>query len=451
MFGIFSWICTRRKGFRFSALVSLHLRIHGSWKSARRVLYYCFCPVGVLAFRHKAADRCVALASHVLLTTFPHSLCSSNRETTTWCVYLQRKQGALLEQDLGITRPAFRKRLVRSMKWKLWGMGEEPTAPHNFRARNTSCGTLTLEWDRREGEGNLSFPVHKFVLRRARTKEGGQGDPSKSRGAGAQWTTVMEGSNRLFFDSRLKPGAGYRYSLQAWNALGHSDAVEIDVVVATDDCMTLQDGYWWPGGAGFASLRGMLGAVLVLIVSSFYLLSYLPLQGNKRGRKHGDFYDGKSSSNGERRPEALSEGRGLGVVPAMVSGSLSSPLSSAGRGWSDRELPQDENSEPTRMLSWSGTQAKPSTKKSGNNKASRGLLRTNGAPVKSRSRKVKGASEAVTGTLMASEAVGKGLRPDLTVGVESMRKEAARRLMSHQSNSRDDPEVCGVCGREFKW
>ncbi|CAN0571442.1 unnamed protein product, partial [Ectocarpus sp. 12 AP-2014] len=81
---------------------------------------------------------------------------------------LAARQGALLEQDLGITRPAFKRNLVRSMQWKLWGMGEEPAAPAGLRATSSACGAASLEWDQTcPANSELSFPVHKHVLRRA--------------------------------------------------------------------------------------------------------------------------------------------------------------------------------------------------------------------------------------------------------------------------------------------
>lgn len=343
-----------------------------------------------------------------------------------------------MEQDLGITRPAFRKRLVRSMKWKLWGMGEEPAAPDGFRATNTSCGALSLEWEKNEGEGSLSFPVHKFVLRRAPLEQ--REATSAVLGAG-QWTTVMQGSDRGFFDSRVKPGAGYRYSLQAWNALGHSSAAEIDVVVATDDCVE----FWWlgSGGASIAGLDYLLGivvAILSLILGTAYVTCYAAPPRRVRPEAL------RSLSKSDRGNSQ--EGGAVSVTgAAVIKGSSSSPRSSTGASGGG--------------LSTSSIPREPSIVNS-----SRRLLRTESVPVK----KYNANHEVVTGTLSerrvngsggggggggggGSTPAGGGLdsRPEISAAIASMRKEAARRLMTRQSTSHEDKELCKLCGREWKW
>lgn len=349
-------------------------------------------------------------------------------------------QGELLEKDLGVTRPAFRKRLVRSMKWKLWGMGEEPAAPEGLRAANASCGALSLEWDRTEG--NLSFPVHKFVLRRALLGERGE--------TAGSWETVMDGSNRAFFDARLKPGGIYKYSLQAWNALGHSSAAELDVQVATRDCV-LQD-YWWSGGGVVeASMLSLVGAAFALLVGALYV----GVPGGKRmGRlalKNGTL-NNNDDGRCPKRPEVLSvitgtEGRARDDQVALSSAPAeASPISlSSNEGWSDRDtLSERRRSSPSCMLA-----------KSTHNLSAR--LRSGSTP---KDRMKKGASVGAgigqgvgggRGSHGGGGGGGRDPRPDVTVAVESIRKEAARRLMSRQSNSLEEKEVCNVCKREWKW
>ncbi|CAN0380166.1 unnamed protein product, partial [Discosporangium mesarthrocarpum] len=151
----------------------------------------------------------------------------------------EQKQGHLIEQDLGITHPPFKKRLVRSIYWKLFGMGEDPKPPANIHATNATCGSISIEWDEAgAGDEDVVFPVHKYVLKRcdgalAKPPPGGawagagagagRGNGGLTGGGdGRKWTTVMDGPNRAFFDTRLTLGSAYTYSLVAWNALGHS-------------------------------------------------------------------------------------------------------------------------------------------------------------------------------------------------------------------------------------
>lgn len=321
-------------------------------------------------------------------------------------------------------------------------MGEEPAAPEGFRATNTSCGALSLEWDRREGEGSLSFPVHKFVLRRAPLKQGESTSAAAAAAAARPWTTVMQGPDRGFFDSRVKPGAGYRYSLQAWNALGHSSAVEIDVVVATEDCVA--EGSWWwlgSGGGGIVGLDylwGVVVAAISLILGAAYLMGCAVLPRRVRPKAL------RSLSN-SGRGEGQEGGAVSSSAAAAITASSSSPMSSAGAsgGWSDRHVATER-----RRSSASCIPVEPATVNS-----SRRLQRIGSAPL----RKHSAGHEVVTGTLLERRAGGAPVngrldpRPETEPAVASMRKEAARRLMTRQSTSKEDKEFCGLCGREWKW
>lgn len=403
-------------------------------------------------------------------------------------------QGVLLEQDLDITRPAFRKRLVRSMKWKLWGMGEEPKAPEGFRATNATCGALSLEWDRSEGEADLSFPVHKFVLRRAPLEQQQpQGDVTPA--AVGTWNTVMQGPHRGFFDSQVKPGASYRYSLQAWNALGHSDTVEIDALAATEDCM--ERGFWgWLDGGrgilgGFDYVWGVIVAVVVSTLGAIYIMVGVWFGGGSAfgGKKRNGAYDAgydaagvdsagrrysgndlvhMFSNNGGRGESGSGQEGGAGALAAAAatssatSGVAESPMSNASKGGtcSDREMKQQQSDTERRRMSSSSIVMKPSIASS-----SRKILRTRSVPVRKHLTGRNTGFAVVPGTLPTDGerwSKGSGVggvqgsggldpRPEVSVAVESMRKEAARRLMTRQSTSKDDKEVCEICGREFKW
>lgn len=391
----------------------------------------------------------------------------------------------MLEHDLGISRPAFRKRLVRSMKWKLWGMGEEPGAPEALRAANASCGALSLEWD--VSERNLSFPVHTFVLRRAPL--------GPAREIDGEWVTVMEGPMRAFFDARLKPGRAYRYSLQAWNALGHSNWVEMDIVVGTLDCLPRGSWRrWWSGASGgwdegdSLSLDGAFAMMLVATVAVMCfrtLSSRVASTGNRNGRR-GDGVDVRGGGVGggrdaRRRPEALrsaavaitgtfpsgtdggSDDGHEGFVAASnaSAGGGGSPMSTASsNGWSDRERNDRSQqqkkppSQPRRRSSCVGASTTSSTSRStllGAGSKDRSMKRVcsdgmaggGGGPVSS----ISGSGRGATGSGGGS---GGGVHTS-NAAVESMRKEAARRLMTRRSTSREEKEVCKECGKEWKW
>lgn len=360
-----------------------------------------------------------------------------------------------MEKDLGVMNPTNRKCLVRSMKWKLWGMGEEPPAPEKLLAKNASCGAVRLEWS--PSESNPSFPVHKFVLRRASLVQEGEGT--------GEWVTVMDGPDRSFFDARLNPGAAYRYSLQAWNALGHSSAIDVDVLVATEDCAP---GAWWLGGGGGGgygagagpvsdSVRGVIAALVWSAVAALYLMT----RGGRRGRSDED--PSGRRNNGDRRgargerPEALpppasvsgADGGGGGAVESdgRLQGSPIPGSSNGIGGWSDRE----KGDQRRRMSSAS---------------ASLSSLRMAPAPKGALKRASSDAAGVTASTAAGRDGApsggngGAGREPSSRrvseIGVkaaaaESIRKEASRRLMTRKSTSREEKDVCTLCHKEWRW
>ena len=414
----------------------------------------------------------------------------------------------MLEQDLGVTRPAFKRNLVRSMQWKLWGMGEEPAAPSGLRAANAStCGAVSLDWDpTTPANSRLSFPVHKYVLRRAPLGAQGERD--------GDWVTVMASPNSAFFDAGLQPGTAYRYALQAWNALGHSGSVEIDVVVATEDCALGGSWFWSPGGGGGnggadsaeASFGGLVLATACSVAAAFCFRalgggggggggnggngsseskkkstgarlsssssSAPPPGGFDRGSSGGSNNSsgvGSSSSSSSssssrretdrrRRPDgahAAVTGTTTGKAAAPDGGSAggngrraASPIpgghSSASVGWSDLD---GREIEPHRRLSGSGVGAKPSSSRLA---GSKDRLRRTSSDVAATA-----GGTAATGGGISTNGGGTGRLSsarNLTIG-ESVRKERAKRLhvTSRHSSSRDDRDVCKECGKEWKW
>jgi hypothetical protein len=170
--------------------------------------------------------------------------------------------GALLEQELGITKAAFRKRLVQRMEWKMWAMGTEPRPPTIVKWAARTGGGLVVTWLPPQQDKH-SFPVHKYLLKRrllhsnatalpvfgdnhsssssscsavsgTTTAAGALAVCSSSSTDTALWITVLDGPSTTCVDGRLQSGSAYLYSLQAWNALGHSEAVTFEYVTDSE-------------------------------------------------------------------------------------------------------------------------------------------------------------------------------------------------------------------------
>lgn len=363
------------------------------------------------------------------------------------------RQGLLLEKDLGVMNPTNRKCLVRSMKWKLWGMGEEPPAPEKLLAKNASCGAVRIEWN--PSESNPSFPVHKFVLRRASLVQEGEGT--------GEWVTVMDGPDRSFFDARLNPGAAYRYSLQAWNALGHSSAVDVDVLVATEDCAP---GAWWLGaggyGAGVEPVSELVPGVIAALVGSAAAALYLVTRGGRTGRSDED--PSGRRNNGDRRgargerPEALPPpasvggadgGGGGGAVESdgRLQGSPIPGSSNGVGGWSDRERNDQRRRISGASMSSSSLRTMPAHK-GALKRASSDAAAVTGSTAVGRDGAPSGGNGGA-GREPSSRRVSEvGAK---AAAAESIRKEASRRFMTRKSTSREEKDGCTLCHKEWRW
>lgn len=363
-----------------------------------------------------------------------------------------------MEKDLGVKNPTNRKCLVRSMKWKLWGMGEEPPAPEKLLAENASCGAVRLEWI--PNESNRSFPVHKFVLRRASLVQEGEGT--------GEWVTVMDGPDRSFFDARLNPGAKYRYSLQAWNALGHSSAVDVDVLVATEDCAPRA---WWlwgrgGGGGGYSvgaesvseSIHGVVATLFSCAVAALWMVT----RGGRKGRNDED--PSGRRNNGDRRgargerPEALpppasvggANGGGCGGGAAESDGRLQgSPIPGSTNGGGGRS---DRGRSDQRRRMFTASASLPSVKTAPAPKGALKRASSDAAAVTAPTAAGRdGAPSGGNGGVREASS-----RRVSEIGVkaataESIRKEASRRLMTRKSTSREEKDVCTLCHKEWRW
>ncbi|CAM9352260.1 unnamed protein product, partial [Laminaria digitata] len=90
----------------------------------------------------------------------------------------------------------------------------------------------------------------------------------------------MDGANTAFLDAGVQPGESYRFNLRAWNAIGHSTSVEIDVTVATKECMPWSSWFGARGGEE-PSLSDLLAALTAIAAAA--ALGFRALGGRNRG------------------------------------------------------------------------------------------------------------------------------------------------------------------------
>lgn len=175
---------------------------------------------------------------------------------------LLQNDGALLEQELGISRVSLRRRLMRGMRMKLLGMGNHPAAPELLTLTSlpptlsataaTSVlpegkvggdrdhceqATALIQWGSGNsrlpdflGSNDMDFPVHKYQLYREHGPGvGGSSDPVvQQRTLAGKDELIYEGME-MFFKDRLpvRPSRAdsvtYTYRLVAWNVIGRSE------------------------------------------------------------------------------------------------------------------------------------------------------------------------------------------------------------------------------------
>jgi hypothetical protein len=173
-------------------------------------------------------------------------------------VELLANNGALLEQELGITRLMVKKKLLRGIKMKLLGMGAPPARPSipvvQSMERDKCYTHVSLTWQQEPGEATgadaqSAGPVHRYQLQRQTlSSHAPSGQLQRS-----QWVTVYEGTDSFVEDTlftpptsvakqlsghvdQLSPPHVYSYRLCAWNLIGRSELVYLRLEV--------------PGGAG---------------------------------------------------------------------------------------------------------------------------------------------------------------------------------------------------------
>jgi hypothetical protein len=245
---------------------------------------------------------------------------------------LMANSGALLEQELGITKATFRKRLVQRMEWKMWAMGTEPAPPTTVKWSSRLGGGLVVTWQPPHADKH-SFPVHKYLLKRRLLRSNSAslavlGDDSSCTTAGigtstaaggvsalscsssvdaaAVWITVLDGPGTTCVDGRLQSDSAYLYSLQAWNALGHSEAVTFEYVTDSEPADSSSNSYYYQYYTGSGSSSGtawrleLVGYTAATVIAGCLLYIVLKAQDSSSSSS--------SSSNSSRKQAASGNG-----------------------------------------------------------------------------------------------------------------------------------------------
>jgi hypothetical protein len=206
---------------------------------------------------------------------------------------LVEDDGSALKNELNIDKSTYRKKIVRAVNSRLFGIGTVPYQIDGVIPTIESCSTITLKWNKARTD---NLPIHKYrVTRRAiggsNTKsqmgihinqynsgprkslplsnslkddkenvhdldidifqsEALVQSPSKAESepnqetcelpnatfdfgsitqSNSEWTTVYDGSETECIDSGLERGQGYIYRIQAWNLVGKSPWTVVDL------------------------------------------------------------------------------------------------------------------------------------------------------------------------------------------------------------------------------
>ena len=146
--------------------------------------------------------------------------------------------GEVLENELGIDKASFRKKIVRQMQARMLGIGSTPGPPQKFTHKLDSCKVVTLSWERSTAR---VFPVHSYrIQRRAINLFGSEATTSTDVSAStnsnifdsspsSDWKTVYVGGETEYVDSGLETGHNYMYRIQAWNSVGKSSWETVDL------------------------------------------------------------------------------------------------------------------------------------------------------------------------------------------------------------------------------
>jgi hypothetical protein len=232
--------------------------------------------------------------------------------------------GQLLEEELGITKAPFRRRLVRSMQWKLWGVGSEPKMPiildRSVGPPSSMDGrrSLSVRWKDGDREQAQLFPTHKYLLRR---KVAGQ--------SSGDWEIVWDGPGEMTIDVNLEQGVHYEYILEAWNVIGRSEAARFTV-----SALSLWSPLPMVQGSSSGNLLLLFAALFFVGVMASLRLTGLkqpapisPVEANPDIGTGGPLANRSSSlrASASSSSAAGAGGGGAAAVPKSRSSSFSSP------------------------------------------------------------------------------------------------------------------------------
>jgi hypothetical protein len=161
--------------------------------------------------------------------------------------------------ELGISKSVHRKKLVRSIKMLLSGVGVTPTQPQNPLVEGVSCQSAKVSWLPSDGGG---FPIHKYrVLRHSinmishhqiETPVASSSAPHRYKDnqdniiklEKGDWILVYDGPKTEFIDTGLISGLQYDYQIEAWSLFGHSSILTFNgsslSTMSSKPCQQLQ-------------------------------------------------------------------------------------------------------------------------------------------------------------------------------------------------------------------
>ena len=132
----------------------------------------------------------------------------------------------IIETELNIKSKIHQKQLLRAIRMKLFGIGDEPPTPLSFHC-HPGPGSIKLEWE--EGiesdvlKGKKSqktfLPIHKYRIQ-ARAYI----FPDDIYGGGwTKWVDIYESNTYEYLHESLQLGDTLQYRIQSWNIIGHSN------------------------------------------------------------------------------------------------------------------------------------------------------------------------------------------------------------------------------------
>ena len=140
---------------------------------------------------------------------------------------------------MGIHKPAFRKKILRHINARLLGVGTVPDSlkPSEVNYSLESCSTVSFSWIKPDARG---FPVHSYKVQRRDIDLYSSSDTHSNYNSNnndlnifpelkSPWVNIYCGGEPQFHDNTLKLGNSFIYRIQAWNSVGRSEWVDIDI------------------------------------------------------------------------------------------------------------------------------------------------------------------------------------------------------------------------------